>query len=457
MGEMKNAALYESDGNYYLYMSGGETRQIALPTNLELFISILQEYYIDILWVMPQTQLSQRITWADFDRIDPERYTVFGSRKSGKPTFVSMQKGKSRLEKKVYLAFPEHAEWTSEDQGKWYLPAPYTLGLTINYLRREFDLDPMWGPGNMGMKVLKRIFAKEKWEIENLILTDHIESILNQTVARPVWRKYGGLSSDQAQRKYLHAYDKNSQYLGAAQSVYLGNGQPEEAGPEDFNIGAVGLWEYRLVDVSDSVFDGYDLPCPLSLARPWASTTMLQAARDLNIEFEILGGIVWKQQPRKYLEKWAKEMRKHRENLRNESLYTDEIARENAEGTAKMSANSLMGRLATPGKSGELCRKDWNDLIVEQAIANQAYTFNKLQRDYGIKPVLICTDSWWITSDEPDPAKAIPDILKYQHEQRGYKHIGTVPMTPEIIDAFTTELPEDINAMLKKMREVCHA
>lgn len=453
---MNNAALYQSCEQYYLYMAGGETIHIVPPGQLELFISILQEHNIDILWIMPDTELSRHICWADFDRIDPDRYTVFGSRKD-RPNFLSMQKGKSRSEKKIYLAFPGHTEWSAEDGGKWYLPAPYALGLTINYLKREFDLDPMWSPGNMGMKILKRIFAKKKWEIANLDMDEELQNVLNQTASRPVWRRYGGLSYEQSQMKYLHAYDKNSQYLGAAQSTNLGNGQAEWVGPESFNTGLVGFWNYRLIDVGDSKFDGYDLPCPLSVNRPWASTSLLLAAQDLNIEFEILGGVVFRNQPQKYLQEWSKELRKYRENLRDETKYPNEIARENALGTAKMAANSLMGRLATPSKSGELFRPDWNILIVHQAIANQMYSFNKIQRDYGIKPVLVATDSWWIVSDEPDPAKAIPDILKYQREQRGYKHIGTVPMTPEIVEMFSKEQPEDINASLKKMREACYA
>lgn len=460
---MKHAALYESGGQHYLYKGGaGGTCCVVSPAKLELFIPILAEHAIDCLWIMPDTQLSTEISWSDFNRIDQNKYRVFFPMKKGKPTttrpaFVSLRKQSEKFEKEFFLAFPEHGEWNANDGGKWYLPAPHMLGCTINYLSRELGLDIMWGPGNLGMKILKRIFEKKKWAIENLVLTEHMEEALNQAVTRPVWRKWGGLSPDQAQMKYLHGYDKNSQYLGAAQSVFLGNGQPERVGPDAFSLGNIGFWRYQLLDVSESAFDGYDLPCPLNKAQ-WASTNLLLFAQESGIEFEILEGLIWREpQPKKYLEEWAKEMRRHRENLRKEDLYKSEIARENAEGTVKAAANSLMGRLATPG-SKELYKPDWNMLIVHQAITNQMYSFKRNLRDYGIKPVLVTTDSFWIVSDEPDPAKAIPDILKYQREQRGCKHIGTVPMTPDIIEAFTAQLPEDINVLLKKMiEEVCYA
>lgn len=463
MNEMKNAALYESCNEYFLYVGGqsGKTQPIIPPARLELFIPILEQNNLDSLWVMPGNSFSQNISWADFDRIDREHYKVFYPEKNGKPitdkpTFVSIRKKSDHWEKEYFLSFPEHGEWSAENKGQWYLPAPYILGLTINYLKREFGREILWGPGNLGMKELKAVHEKKGWQIENLVLTDPIENMLNQAVSRPVWRKWGGLSPDQAQMLFAHGFDKNSQFLGGAQSSKMGNGQPEWVGPEAFDLGLTGFWEYRLVDIGDSVFDGYDLPCPLSVKASCASTQLLLAAKDFNIEFEILRGLVWApEQTRKYLEEWAKNMRKYRTNLRNPEQYISEIARENAELTAKAAANNMMGRLAKPG-SRELFRPDWNWLIVHQAIANQMHSFNKIQRDYNIKPVLVTTDSWWIVSDEPDPAKAIPDILKYQHEQRGYKHIGTARMTPEIVDAFATELPEDINTLLKR-EVVCYA
>src|SRR5271157_498395 len=463
---MKNAAFFENTkGEHCLYKGGqaGETIRIVAPAYLEEFISILADHDIDCLWVMPDTELSRHIAWSDFERIEQNKYRVFYPQKNGKPlsekpAFISLRRKSEQWEREFYLAFPQHGEWSAYDDGKWFLPAPYALGCTVNYLTKEFGLDVQWGPGNLGMKVLKRNFAAKKWEIENLVMTDRIEAALNQSVTRPVWREYGGLAECQKRMKYLHGYDKNSQYLGAAQSVYLGNGQSEHVGPDAFTEKAVGFWKYELLDVGESAFDGYDLPCPLSTTRPWASTNLLVAARDLGIEFEILEGIIWENQPKKYLEDWAKEMRKHRENLSNEVLYPSEIARENAVGTAKIAANMMMGRLATLGMPGskELYRPDWNIDIVQQAITNQMYSFRKILRDYAIRPVLVVTDSWWIISDEPDPALAIPDILKYKNEQRGYKHIGTVAMTSEIIDAFTTRLPEEINTLLKKeMEEGC--
>jgi hypothetical protein len=177
------------------------------------------------------------------------------------------------------------------------------------------------------------------------------------------------------------------------------------------------------------------------------------AARYAGIEFDVLEGYIW-QKGAKFLEMWAKEMWTHRTNLRDKTdIYAGEIARENAVGTAKLAANMMMGRLAKPG-TRELYKPDWNQLIVNKAIANQIYSFQNWNRKHGITPVLVSTDNFWILSDEPNPALAIPGILEYEKEQRGYHHLGTLSTTEEIIEIFDKYKPEVVNGYLKKLMEV---
>jgi hypothetical protein len=421
---------------------------------LEDWLPILAEHDIDIMHIMPDTGMSDCISWDEFDRIDRQRYKVFpdypGTDK--KPSFVSLRKKSDQFEREHFFSFPAHTEWNSKDHGQWFLPSPFVLGQTITYLKKEFGLEPMWGPGNMGMKELKQTFASHGWQFSNTLMTDKMKAVLNRPVYRQNWKfdEDEGLTDEQKQKKYWHCYDKNGQFTGAAQSVFLGNGDPHQT--TEVNLGTIGFWRYEITDVSQTDFDSYGLLCPLEFGE-WASSDLLLAARYAGIEFDILEGYTW---PRgaKYLEDWAKRMWAHRTNLRDKiDVYVGEIARENAVGTAKLAANMLMGRLAKPG-TRELFKPDWNLLIVHKAIANQVYSFKNWSRKYGIKPVLVSTDNFWILSDEPNPARAIPGILDYQKEQRGYHYLGTLTMNDEIIETFNNYKPETVNNYLKKLMEV---
>lgn len=453
---IRHAALYELCGLYYLYVAG-KTMNIILPAYIESFLPILEEHAIDCLWMIPGSDFSKNISWNDFAKVDRDRCTVFPEKADPRnpPAFIRVRKKavrKGEYEKDRFFAFPEHMQWSAAEKGKWFVPDAAILMSTIDYISHELGLDCLWGPGNLGMKILKRIFIKKNIHIDNTVITKDMAHMLEHNVDRPIWKKWEGLDAEQAKMGYLHCYDKNSQYLGAAQSVFLGSGQPEYVDASQFRMDKIGFWKYRITDVGDSQFNGYGLPCPLSVDKLWASTDLLLAARRFNVEFEILGGLVW---PRahKYLEEWAKEMRLHRVNLRdNTEKYAVESARENAIGTAKQAANSLMGRLGAPGREGskELYKPDWNIAIVHRAITNQIYSFNRIDRDFGIRPILVSTDNWWIVSNEPDPAKAIPGILDNEKEQKGYKYQGTVEMTDKIVDMFRTERADVINAYLKK-------
>lgn len=451
---MKHAALCQTiDHEYFLYY-GSKMHPVVSQTFLEDWIPVLAEHDIDIMHVMPSTGLSDCISWDEFNRIDRDRYKIFPDHPGGddKPSFVSLRKKSDQFEREHFFSFPAHTEWNSKDHGQWFLPSPFILGLTITYLKKEFGLEPMWGPGNMGMKILKKSFASKGWQFSNTLMTDNMKAILNRPVYRQHWKLYEGLTDEQKRKTYWHCYDKNGQFLGGAQSTFLGNGDPSPT--TEVNLGTIGFWRYQITDISNTDFDGYGLLCPLEFGE-WASSDLLLAARYVGIEFDVLEGYTW---PRgaKYLENWAKEMWQHRTNLRDKTdIYVGEIARENAVGTAKMAANMLMGRLATPG-TREIFKPDWNLLIVHKAIANQTYSFKKWSRDYGIKPVLVSTDNFWILSDEPNPARAIPGILDYQREQRGYHYLGTLTTTDEIIENFETYRPEIVNSYLKKLMEVAN-
>jgi len=190
-----------------------------------------------------------------------------------------------------------------------------------------------------------------------------------------------------------------------------------------------GFWHYKLVEWNRTNF-----PCPLDREEGYAHVDLILAAYKAGAYLDVYQGIVW-QEYDKYLNTWAKEMWQHRSNLKTLPQYDDVIARNNALSTAKLIPNSMIGRFATDAGE-EYEHPDWNRAIVNRATANQVYSLNKMVRDYGIELVLVSKDAFYIQTNHEMPKLAIPHILDYENEQRGYKAIGTTEMNESIAAAF---------------------
>lgn len=461
---LKHAVLYSRPENGYaiLDQDGHSFNLPSIPSNLEYMFVGMEKRDISCLWVMPDTEFSHSVTREQFTTLDSNRWKVYppiASAKKDKPDFISATRKTGKYEPDRYMSFPAYAEWSS--RGQWFLPEPQSLLTTIDYIQKEYHQDLLWSSGNLGMRMLKQSHRKYGWSIENVANYDGIRNVLNLCMIRPVWRRE--LTLDERVMRFLHGYDKNGQYLGASQSVMLGgNCEPVYVDGSVYDDTAIGFWKYRIRNVANTLFNGMSRPyknlpypnlyCPLDVSRMWASTDLIKAARYVGVDIDILQGLVWNE-GEKYLASWAKDMWKHRSNLTSDiQSYPDIVARNNAIGTAKIAANSLMGRLAKEGIN-EYHRPDWNLQVVHRAIANQVYSFNSMREKYNIVPVLVSTDCFYIVSDEPDPALAIPGILDHQHEQRGYKHTGTLEMDSELADMFSSMKAEELSIVLKQRRE----
>lgn len=459
---MNHAVLYQqSNGNYTILTDQGKKLPMAdMPALFERFLMGMEKLELQCMWVMPDTYFAQNVNRACFDEVDHDRWKVFPpsndkTRKTPPGFLAFTRKNTGHYEKDRYISFPGYADWG--DNGKpWHMPDADTLITTVDYLGREYHEDIIWSSQNLGMRVLKRTHRKRGWEIDNLQDSEELWKTVNSLMPRPSWRR-PITNQELIDCLYLHGYDKNGQFLGGSQSVVLGgNAHYEFVHADRYDEKAIGFWQYRIVDVSNTKFNGRDIYCPLDVNRHWASTDLIQAARSVGVDVAVSRGVIWPY-GEKYLAPWAKEMWEHRANLRDEvNNYTDEIARQNAVDTSKQAANSLMGRLAMPQlKSGiqEYHRPDWNELVVQRAIANQVYSINKIQRDHGITPVLVVTDSFYIVSPDPNPATAIPGILDHSQEQRGYKHLGTLRLNSDIINSFQLLRPDALSSWIKQEME----
>jgi hypothetical protein len=428
----------------------------------ESLYQAMEELHIDTLWVLPSDPLSRDITYEWFKDI-PSSFSWYSpptNTYDGKPYILRLR----RLHYKHaypdrYIVFPAHMECCiprSGDRGQWtLLDQPDNLRTTLDYIENEIGIPYLWSNGHVGEEYLRKIHKGIRTEIKPFNDPQQLEffqQVLHGAMDRAVWRNTLQSFWHQARKlSYIVGFDKNGQYIGAANSAFLGNGNyarevtaVEWSFPHMRNY--VGFWKYRIEDVSNTPFNGYDLPCPLDVNRQWASTALINCAFDLGIDIEIEGGIIWQEQGR-YLAKWASNYWQHRLNLRDPEKYPDTIARDNAERSMKAQPNSMVGRFMNE-YSKEYFHKDWQLEIIHQAVASQAYSMRYWLENYDAKPVLVNKDAVYFLCNNPE---LFAPIDKYSQELRGFKKIGVAPLSDTIIEAFSEE--KSINKLESLIKE----
>ena len=430
---MKHAVLAQTGrSDCYGIINSDVCVDIFDPSVFSLFQD-MQNYHIDVLWAMPGCQLSNVVRAEHFLELGNKYHPyVPDDYKEGKPIYgAKLRLQGDRLNR--FFMFPGNREWKNpqnHDKGVWYCPEPEHLLMTIDYLELEYPATAcLWCPSYMGMETLKNIHQGQGVEIVPQSPADtkwFLQNVARDCCNSVAWANLHTLGS------HIIGYDKNGQFPGAAGSVELANGSYRRM--KTYDPDKSGFWHFTMVG-NRGYFDGNKLPIPIDRMGGWAHTDLVECCLKAGILLKIDQGIVPQQQG-KYLEQWAKSMWKHRTNLKTLPRYDDVIARSNAVGTSKMITNTVPGRFAHES-SGNYYRPDWNRGIVHRALANQMYSLARIHREFGITPVLVSKDSFYIVTDTDDPNQAIPGILDHQHEQRGYKAIGVCPLTAEIIQAFS--------------------
>ncbi len=412
---------------------------------------------IDVLWVHPDTQLSIWVNRADFNLI-PEGLEWFSPVKGedGK-TGIFRPSGISLHNHTKYIFFPAHGEYVHsnrKDDKTWIIPSEDHLFNTVDYLERAIEHPFLWSPAKTGMLLLDEL-NNNGVRIEPFLPTDlWKDEIARKMIARPVWVRRGrdgkqGLTDAQKSLRYGYVFDKNAQFLGACVNLVLGSGRYREATGEEFSLDKFGFWEYAIKDVSNSAFNGYGLYCPLSIHDTWCSTEVLKFASATGIQFEVKRGVYWPELAGRPLDKWAKRLWEARVFLESDKHLIDTIATHNGIGTIKKMYIDMIGQLSHP-YAKRFYHKDWNRMITQKAIHNQGYSILKRWNEHRIKPVMVVNDSIFVLSNEKEPNKVYPGILNFQSELRGYKCLGRFVLTDEIISAFETQKPLEIEAIIKR-------
>jgi hypothetical protein len=403
-------AIIRDENDYYRIKTEQEDMLKYSPDIEELYRLALR-WQIDAFWVMPGCPFSRTVRKEHFLALGAKGYEVYVS--EGLKSRVTGARLRVKGEfKDTFFMFPENKEWKvpqGGDKGVWHVDEPVDLLRLVRLLEREYGTC-LWGPSFIGYEVFRRLAEKQKKTLTPL--SDlQVPLFLQEAEKMPAAFSWTNFQKG----AYIIGVDKNAQFLGAAQSVELGNGPFKLASLYETNFEQTGFWEYNILAYPN-------FPFPLTCEKSgWMHIDLIQAYQQLGVYFTFGRGLVWNIQGR-YLEEWAKQMWKARQTLKAQD--------EQAASTAKMIANTMMGVLANKGFP------HWNRAIVQRAMANQLYSLAALKKKLGITPILVSRDALYFVSEMSDPYQAVPTLLEHEHEQRGYKLINVCAMTPEIEAAF---------------------
>lgn len=425
---MKHAVLTDTNGYYAI--DTADEHIIEYESGIARLHMLMQSRKIDALWAMPNCHFSNTIRREHFEAMEGKHYHAYvPEHLVHNRVYGALVRYRHELDHGIhdsdrYFMFPGNREWKvpqGKDRGVWNVQTPQELLQTVELLESKYKVPILWNPGHVGWEYFKSLAGSRSEPGDPLdeAQREEFESMGKQII-QPLG--YAGLNQDGA---YIHGFDKNAQFLGAAQSVELGSGPYSYE--TEFQPELCGLWGYSLGNEA-KYFPGI-------AGTGIASTDLIVALQLAGYQPMVTEGIVWGTHKR-YLNRWAIDMwdnRAYFNDLANlADVYEQACIFTNCASTAKMVPNSMIGVLVRKGYP------HWNRLIVHRAMANQLYTIMKVERETSYKPVLVSRDSLYYVSDNANPYhSAFSGLLEYEHEQRGYKLIGTCKLTDEIKHAFT--------------------
>lgn len=441
--QSKIGVLFQDDMQDYHILANGKIVWSCGGFNIMKLHKEMAENDVERVWVYPDTVFSRIVEREMFTRL-PNEYDWYTPRKmdyDGQPSTLRIHR---RGDSDRYIIFPQHQECAIPApglKGQWELPDPQTLYTTVSYLEQEYDIPILWSGGKIGEELLRRSHLHIKKPIQPLPtgLGYQWDVVQRNSMDRLVWKTYmldALLLMFVSGEIHVVGVDKNGQYLGASNGAILGNGGFIPS--SHFIPKSAGFWQYKIKSIANTDFNGKLLPCPLDVKRHYASTALIEAAHEVGVDFDIIEGIVWPEKGR-YLKDWTKECWKHRIAFRNGVSYPDEIAARNAERSAKLYPNSMVGRFMND-YSEEYFHPDWQIGIIHQAIANQVYTLARLNRVFGIVPILVNKDAIYFLCNDVDVFLERTGLVQHNQELRGYKLIGHCRLTDEIKGLFSKRM-----------------
>ncbi len=389
------------------------------------------------VWIMPATRLSKLMTRAWLEQANTT-WTVIVRTATSEPTrpvsALLWPKGNRREERRLSLAFPEHAGWN------WELSDATSLLATVTYMQQALDRATIDTPELLARQLLTELTSSQPMallrssteEQRELLSRDGV-SLLEQA-GETSWMR--PLTLVEQRQRYLHKYTHLSLDLEACMGVQLGVGTPHySANGRAFDGTHPGIWHVS-GERAGSVFDGKRLPSALD--KTWMTTPQVACCRDIGYQMLIEEGYSWSQS-HDLLTSWATKLWHAGENLtRQTRIYRHAQARNNALQTIRRLAQIGSATLAQDETTGGWSRPDWQGQIMGR---RQATLFTHLVRlvRKGTMPALINGNAFWVVSNDPNPLSAVPGLLttpRWKGYSMGYE--TPLPLTREVDTIFRT-------------------
>ncbi|WP_170156319.1 hypothetical protein [Umezawaea tangerina] len=233
--------------------------------------------------------------------------------------------------------------------------------------------------------------------------------------------------------------DVNAQYLAAARSVDLGDGEPVEldhVDPAELPALLKRPGYLRLATAPDLAHTPAHVRHALPRLAPGAWLPAPIAAylhRDHHTPLDIAAAITWPTAGRR-LSVWCEMFANGRAAL-TAAAPTDPAAALALKVVKDVYTRYLGGYLRSKTHNrGPTCRTDWHDMLVAQGVANAARAIDKAVGNDGAVVLGSLKDAYWLLADTP----VEPASLTFSPQPGKWKRNRVAPVTPAIVEAHRT-------------------
>ncbi len=316
------------------------------------------------------------------------------------------------------------------------------LYAAIKYLQETLNASIEWSPGHVGLNLIRQVnktprrisyIRPSKSDLGFFVRQARASRHQDRLWSRPLTEEERGFT-------WVHLYDKNNAYLGAASSANLGAGEYVFEAQPSFNPKVPGLWHILLQ--GESVFNGRDLPHPTGgQVDSWQHTPTVQLVQELGYRVTILEGVFFPEY-HQTLRPWYDLISQARQRFRTPGAFKNVQAQAVAYAALKNIYTGSLGKLAEQAraeKGDQLYRPDWWFGIVALSRAHIFAKIAELAR-LGYRPVAVHTDELFFVSQEADPLQAVPGLVTEEQGIGKFKHVDSFRLDDIGVDAFTSRL-----------------
>lgn len=231
-------------------------------------------------------------------------------------------------------------------------------------------------------------------------------------------------TQNEAEQRFVHAYDRSGSYLAALAGLQLGTGRPEHI--ENGGTYVKGAQAYYRVTVPEAPTWG--APHPFGRyahtrigKTSWIAAPTFELAQQLEMDLEIHEAYIWHESKR-YFDKWYQTLRDARTSL-DTADPDDQAARD----VVKAIYTRTIGMFGSEEylKGRDMFAPERRHAIIAKARANIYRKVQQIGQQTGIWPLAMQTDTIIYASDIEDPIAAWPGdadkdlgrgLGKYKHE-----------------------------------------